>query len=116
MKLIDWLRCCWWRVAWITIGDLYERVDYLEELLAELGTKIMLDITSLTNDIAILQTAVTDVSTGLDGVVTLVADLKAQLAAGTNVTQEQLDALDAQVKSSIDGLTAAKAKEDAAKA
>ncbi len=46
-----------------------------------------------------------DVSARLDALAATIADLKQQIAAGTPVTQEQLDALDAEVKAIDDSVS-----------
>lgn len=90
------------------------RDEAIINAIARIGSKIMLDITTLTSDVDTLQTAVSGVSTTLSNLVTEVADLKTQVANGTGVTQEQLDALDAKIKGGIETLTAAKTAGDAA--
>jgi len=74
----------------------------------------MATLEDLQNDLATLQSTAQSVSLGLDALTATIADLKTQVAAGTGVTQEQLDALDAQAKLVQSTLSEAKAKEDAA--
>lgn len=49
----------------------------------------------------------TDISAKLDALAKTIADLKAQIAAGSPVTQEQLDAVDAEVQAIDASLTPA---------
>lgn len=62
---------------------------------------IMATEQDLQNDLDAIRDGVTTALTALNATI---ADLKAQIAAGSPVTQEQLDALDAEAKTIIAGL------------
>lgn len=72
----------------------------------------LFDINGKVDDLmATLQDVQTDLQAITDGVATLateIADLKAKVAAGSPVTQADLDALDVKAKAIVDAETAAK--------
>lgn len=59
----------------------------------------------LQNDLDAIQTGVAAVLTAQTAQAKTIADLKAQLAAGTPVSQAQLDALDVEAKAIVATLT-----------
>lgn len=59
----------------------------------------------VSDELDAIKTAVDAVKVTADLQVAEIADLKAQLAAGTPVSQEQLDSLDAKADSILDTLT-----------
>ena len=77
----------------------------VREIRASRREQVMLytDITALIDDI----NAATNVVAGkMDGLIVTIADLQAQIAAGTPVTQAQLDALGASLQAEKDVLVA----------
>jgi len=75
---------------------------------------LMVTIENVTEDLEVIKEGLNTLSNGLDVIVALIADLKAQIGAGVPVTQEQLDALDVateEIKAALDSL---KVKQDAA--
>ena len=60
---------------------------------------LMATLADVQEKVTAIATAVHNINTGLDRVATEIMDLKAQIAAGVPVTQEQLDALDASLQS-----------------
>jgi uncharacterized protein with von Willebrand factor type A (vWA) domain len=67
--------------------QLLHREEFLMATLADVQEKV-----------TAIAAAVHSINTGLDRVATEIMDLKAQIAAGVPVTQEQLDALDASLQ------------------
>lgn len=71
----------------------------------QLGASIMASEKDLQADLDAIQSGVTAVLAAQTAQAATIADLKAQLAAGTPVSQAQLDALDAEAKSIVAALT-----------
>src|SRR5439155_12022483 len=80
MRILEWLRDRWLSIAWITIYDLDDRVECLENKLIEIGNTIMATLEALGTDTAAALTAAT---TFISDVNTEVADLKNQVASLT---------------------------------
>ena len=92
------------------------------KFISKVRCEIMKTLQDFQSDVSALQASVNDISTGMDTVLGVVSDLKgqvsdlkAQLAAGSPVSQEDLDALDAQVNEIEDKVAEVHAKEDSAK-
>jgi uncharacterized coiled-coil protein SlyX len=77
----------------------------LENLMATVAD-LQTDVAKLQTDVASMVTALGTVQTTNASLQTKITALQAQIAAGSPVTQDQLDALDASVKS-IDGTVVA---------
>ncbi len=65
----------------------------------------MSKVSDLQADLDTIKQGVADVLAAQTAQAATIADLKAQLAAGTPVSQEQLDALDAEAKNIVAALT-----------
>jgi len=63
------------------------------------GVKLMANVKELSDELDAIKTAVDAVKATVDAQIVEIAALKDQIAAGTPVTQEQLDALDAKADS-----------------
>lgn len=102
-----------WLFGWLDTPDpasvhgiLWQILTRLRALEAQ-GVTIMADVQELSNELDTIKTKVDAVLVTGQEQVALIQALKDQIAAGTPVTQEQLDALDAKADSILASLTPA---------
>lgn len=73
-------------------------IELLRRIYAQ-GEQIMATVKELSDELDAIKTAVDGVKATVQTQITQIADLQAQIAAGTPVTQQQLDDLDAKADS-----------------
>lgn len=116
MRILEWLRDCWLSIAWITIDDLDDRVECLENKLIEIGNTIMATLVTLGSDVAAANTAVaafiSDVNVEVAALAQQISDLKTQLASAglTPENQALVDAADANAQAIAAAVADADAK------